>query len=117
MLNYLYIYVRFVSSLRLWKDNELWNYATIIPLLDTLELEAEDISLALDIFMQLKKKAVAHSKAAVRFLADSVSKYEVIATLCVMAVCFRDLRKVGLFLVAHYYNYVNYSKRVLFLIF
>ena len=47
---------------------------------------AEDTSLALNIFMLLKKKAAANSKAVVMFLVDNVPMYEGRATLCVMAV-------------------------------
>ena len=44
------------------------------------------MSLALNIFMLLKKKAAANSKAVVKFLIDNVPMYEGRATLRVMAV-------------------------------
>ena len=51
------------------------------------------MSLALDIFMQTKKKAAANSKAI-----DSAPKYVCIATLHVMAVCSLDLGKLRAYL-------------------
>ena len=64
----------------------------LLPKLSQLRLfRADDTSLALDIFMQSKKKAVANSKATEKFHADNVPKYEGIATLHVMAVYSRDL--------------------------
>ena len=53
------------------------------------------MSLAPEIFMQSKKKAVANSKAMVKdFPANSAQMYEGIATFRVMVVHSRDLGKL-----------------------